>query len=108
MKLRIRKYLIQNCKGKQNAITIPNLVYNIGHLFKTDEDRSIRKIVRELIDDGEMLIGSCSKGYFIIQSEEELNDCLKRYGAMVNSVQRRMINLSKIFYRPKQLRRRKK
>lgn len=63
--------LLQQHKGKKNAITVDGIaralrVHNIGAT-----GYPIRMAVKELIQKDQVAIGSCSQGFYLIETEAE-------------------------------------
>lgn len=68
---RIWNYLINNCIGYNNAQKVASIAHACGYRDYGTNNDNFRAIVTDMIVNGNLPIGSCSKGYFIITTEEE-------------------------------------
>jgi hypothetical protein len=71
-KARIRSTLR---RGKANAI-LSNVIEDRIGIQKSRTAERVRGLIREMLDDG-VPIGSCTKGYFLIETAEELHEVLE-------------------------------
>ena len=64
-------YLCKNCVGIKNAQHVADIAQACGfNSYGTNND-DVRSIVTDMVINKKQPIGSCSKGYFLITSEEE-------------------------------------
>ena len=68
--------LIMAHPGKRNAISSKEISEELGGLDTLDSTPATRKVMRRLIKKRGVLVGACSKGYFLIETQDELNDYL--------------------------------
>ena len=91
--------ILNNCKGKDKAI----LSDHIARIFDIDDDPrtnyQTRKLIREIIDEGELPIGSCRNGYFLIVSQKELCDCIDSLESRAASIRLRKNNIQTAFWK---------
>src|SRR3990172_13232274 len=76
----IRKILSGHL-GRENAVSRVDLVDRTNQqppLFPVAE-RTVRQTIKHLVESHGEWIGSCPKGYFIIETEEELRQACKYY-----------------------------
>lgn len=63
--------LLQRHKGKANALTVEEITRRL-HIKKIGfTNPHVRKAIKEIIKDSQIPIGSCAKGYFLIETENE-------------------------------------
>lgn len=77
MEEKVYSYLIENHIGKENLIKNQDL----RKLFNIKGDKTLRKIIQNIRENKEyyLIIGSASGktgGYYICQTEEEINDTI--------------------------------
>lgn len=73
-KERVRDVLVEHV-GKENAITSTEIGKQ-ADIPNSNGNSNVRKSVRDLVlESNDLPIGSCSEGYFIIDTYEELCDC---------------------------------
>jgi hypothetical protein len=75
----------------------------IGKKLGIDDKKTnvqVRKMILELLDDG-YLIGSCGKGYYFIDSWEELQENIDSLGGRAEGLYRRMHLLKRNWERNK-------
>ncbi len=72
-RLREIKEIILMHKGKENAIPA-NKIGRALNIPENDTVSTTRKLITKLIKRDKMPIGASEKGYYIILTEEELND----------------------------------
>ncbi len=73
--------ILEGHKGRDNAVGRFDLVDQVNQhwpLFPIDE-RRIRSTIKHLVESHLKWIGSCPKGYFVVQTEKELLDVCKYY-----------------------------
>lgn len=66
--------LVAPCLGKRQAMPVAQIVRLTGI-----GDRRVRSIVKELVEDHGFPIASCPSGFFVPQTEEEIDDVLRQY-----------------------------
>ncbi len=78
-------------KGKANAKRSDQIAANLG----VDDDKTnwnIRNIIKMAIEDGN-LIGSCKKGYYIIETADELDSVVEGLESRVHGIRTRITHL---------------
>lgn len=70
---RIWDYLTENAQGIQNRVSSDQIRDNCGLEAGGVTNEHVRGLIREMILNFTCCIGSDSRGYWIIQSDEELN-----------------------------------
>lgn len=89
MEEKIYNYLITNNIGKENLIKNAEL----RKLFNIKSDKSLRKIIQNIREDKNyyLVIGSMSGktgGYYICQTEEEMDDTIENIRHRANQMHR--------------------
>lgn len=89
MENKIYMYLIENHVGKENLIKNKEL----RQLFGIKSDKSLRKIIQNIRESKEyyLIIGSISGktgGYYICQTEEEINSTIDNLRHRANQMHR--------------------
>lgn len=85
----IREEIEQHC-GKSNPISSRTL----SEKFDIDEPNSFpktREVIRYLVLDEDMPIAAGGKGYFLIETQEELNEYVARLASRENKIEERRI-----------------
>jgi len=90
--------LILRHRGKGMAVTVKN----IATALAIQEDGGItnpitRKMITEIIETSRLPIGSCSNGYFLITTEDELNDYVKNLNSRIAGIRQRIMNVQRAF-----------
>lgn len=79
--------------GKGNAIPVADIVRTLGMSQEALTNPTARMAIKELITVDKVPIGSCSAGYYIINSHEELEEnCLGLY-SRICGIQNRIKSL---------------
>ena len=86
-------HLMVHCRGRENAITSKTLSEYLG-----SPRRSIRKAIELLIADG-ALIGSCQDGYYVIETQEELEEVVAVLRSRATSIFARYGSLKRAWER---------
>lgn len=60
--------------GKENAITSQELSRRLGELDDLDSTPNTRAAIRELVTEEHVPVGACSNGYFLIETQAELEE----------------------------------
>jgi len=77
-------------KGRDNARTAASIAEDVGVEEQTATSYQLRKIIKELVVEHDHAIGSCSHGYFLIASPQELEDCLDDLRQRKRGIQQRI------------------
>ena len=91
----VRGYLETNCVGKGKAERSARIRMMCA-LPASETEEIVREMIRELLEEG-VAVGSCSRGYFIIQSMKELGDVLKGLRARQEGIETRIRLISHAF-----------
>lgn len=73
--------ILSGHKGRESAVSRSQLLQRVDDhcpLFPV-ADREVRKIIKHLVESHGYWIGSCGKGYFMIETDEELLAACKYY-----------------------------
>jgi biotin operon repressor len=62
--------------GRRNAQTGAQLSFKTGLAIRT-----IREVIRELREDGELILSSMTEGYFIAETEAEARECFHHFSS---------------------------
>ena len=90
------KNILLDHKGSDNAITSTDIDLQLGGLDYDSTNRTVRRYIEELLYEG-MPIGSCSKGYYVITSKDELDTYINNLSARIKGIQDRQISLIENF-----------
>jgi hypothetical protein len=87
--------VLQHCKGKKYALSNKNFINRWGSGYKLNPAR-FRKVVNYIRNKG-MIKGliATSKGYYIAQSRQELEDYIKSLQGRENAVKELRKNITK-------------
>lgn len=91
----VRGYLESNCVGKALAATSPE-IRKMCALPASETEEVVREIIRDLLEDG-IAIGSCKKGYFIIDTLEELTEVIEGLRARQEGIETRIRLIAKAY-----------
>jgi hypothetical protein len=75
-RLRQIREILLNHKGKQNAIASSKIAKMLG-IPENDTVATTRSLITKLIKNSYLPIGSSENGYYIMQTEEELNEVMQ-------------------------------
>lgn len=75
----IKEIILQH-KGKANAIKSKTIALRIGNIEEDDTHIGTRSLITKLIRQG-MPIGACDNGYFLLETQEEVDE----YGQKLNN-----------------------
>jgi hypothetical protein len=92
--LDIYEYLCQHASGAANAIRGSEIAAWFGI-----DIRQVADIAKRLLERDRLLVGSCSRGYFVIVTEEDVRVALGKLEPMGVSIFRRCAILKKMSYR---------
>jgi hypothetical protein len=74
--------ILKRHRGMENAITIARISRMLSHKDRFITNPVLRSVIRRIIRDQKLLIGSCRLGYFVIATEPErelyLDNLIKR------------------------------
>jgi len=70
---KIWKYLLENAKGKDNAVLIKNIAHAMNVPDCGTNNDNVRAWIKEMVVKHKKPIGTCSQGVFIILNQEELD-----------------------------------
>lgn len=87
----IRSILLKH-KGKQNAIP-SNKIAKIVGIPEDDTVATTRSLITKLIKNSYLPIGSSENGYYLMQSEEELNEVMQDLNGRILGIYDRMNKL---------------
>lgn len=76
--------------GKGDARPVASIATDLDMSDSDTTKRQVREIIKGLIVDHEQPIGSCSKGYFLIETNEELEDYLDDLRQRKRGIQQRI------------------
>jgi hypothetical protein len=96
MKQRILDVLVVHY-GKNQAITVSKIVEMIGEEQTGLTNPVARIAIKEIILDEDLPIGSCSNGYYIIQTKEELNEYISNLHSRICGIKQRIKAVRKAF-----------
>ena len=82
--------VIEDHRGKRNAILSPWVAETVGL-----GDRKVRQLIKELVEDHGIAIGSCSSGFFIPGTPEEVQALRRFFLAHAYSLLKRVSALDK-------------
>jgi len=91
----IEKILLSH-KGKQKAIASNKIAKLIG-IHEDDTVSTTRGLITKLIRRTELPIGACESGYYIMQTEEELNEVMQDLNGRIHGISDRIIQLTTNF-----------
>lgn len=94
-KRQVRKLLELRCRGKDSA-TRSSKIREAAGLPASLTEEIVREVIRELILDG-LAIGSCAKGYFVIQTQKELKEVVDGLRARQQGIETRIQLISHAF-----------
>ncbi len=94
---RIKEILI-NHKGKENAITAPNIAKEVG-IEPGASGVTIRKKILETIKMFNIPIAGISTGYYFIENKQELDTYIKSLYSRVNEIIDRSRLITTLYYR---------
>ncbi len=92
MKEQIIKILKKH-KGSDNAITVAKIADKISMIDTGLTNPRTRQMIKEIIYESELPIGSCSKGYYIIKTKEEFAANVGSLQGRIEGIQDRINNL---------------
>ena len=84
----VRGYLKTNCVGKEKAEKSPK-IRTMCALPASQTEEIVREMIRELLEDG-VPIGSCAKGYFVIETLEELTEVVEGLRSRIQGIETRI------------------
>jgi len=96
MKQQIIEILKQH-KGKGSAITVAEITDMAGMISLESTNLRTRQIIRQIIDDGDLPVGSCGNGYYVIINYEELEDNILNLIGRIAGINKRKDNLIKAY-----------
>lgn len=82
--------VLVNHKGKDSAITVSEIANRISSQNFGYSCAPIRAIIREIIEDEKLAIGSCVKGYYLIETEEERHEVIDNLTSRVIGIRSRI------------------
>lgn len=94
-KRRVRELLELRCRGKKNAMR-SSMIREAAGLPASLTEEIVREVIRELIQEG-LAVGSCRKGYFIIQTMKELREVIEGLRARQQGIETRIQLVSRAF-----------
>lgn len=94
MKAELLRLLQTNHTGKQHAATVSKLASELDYPMDVT-GKPIRSAVRELIKVDGIPVGSCPKGFYIIDSEKEKEQAIANLVSRVVNISLRIAALKK-------------
>ncbi len=88
--------ILESHRGRANLIGRFDLVERINQECSPASEREIRATITHLVEEHAVWIGSCPKGYFMIQTDEELLAVCKYYHSYAMSLLYKEAKLRKI------------
>lgn len=101
-KERIAELLKQKCVGKENAKTTSEIEKILAMHEDDPTNYQLRKLIKEIILDEELPIGSCSNGYYLIQDRFELDEVLDDLRGRIEGIRQRKRAIQKAFDKQKE------
>jgi hypothetical protein len=89
--------LMQKHRGKRNAIKSARIAEMFG-IPGDDTTRQTRHLVKEAMKKYDLPIGGLSVGYFIVENEQELAECVLDLNGRIDGAEERLALLKKIYY----------
>lgn len=83
-------------KGEGNEISSAKIAKLIG-INEDDTHPNTRSLIEDTMKQYEIPIGSNTKGYFIIQSKQELDKYIRNLDARIKGIEERKNNVKKFF-----------
>ena len=90
MKQQILALLMAHHKGKDQAITVEQIADALRLRDVGVTGLPVRKAIKELIQEDHIPIGSCTRGYYIIQTEKERHQTIDNLIARQNGIRARI------------------
>jgi hypothetical protein len=80
--------ILKRHRGAASAIQVCDLTVMLGFELTDSNERIVRQLKRDLVDEGHLIASSCGKqpGYFIPVTAEEINEPLRNYTARLKSL----------------------
>ena len=94
-RLREIKEMLLNHKGKANAITSGKIAVALD-IPENDTVATTRSLITKLIREG-LPIGATDNGYFLIETQEELNEYIQRLNDRIYGIYDRINRLISIY-----------
>ncbi len=91
----IEEIIIEH-KGKQKAIASNKIAEMIG-VHEDDTVSTTRSLITKLIKRTKLPIGSCERGYYIMQTEDELNEVTRDLNGRIYGIYDRINKLTDNF-----------
>lgn len=88
--------IFDSLRGVENALPAKELVDHLDTMEMHDTCPMIRKLIRELIEDGEP-IASCKEGYYRISTKVELDDYLESLQSRCDGIHERIVNVTNAY-----------
>ncbi len=80
--------ILDRHRGASTAIQVCDLTLALGFELTEANERIVRQLKRDLVDEGHLIASSCGKrpGYFIPETAEEMKEPLRNYKARALSL----------------------
>ena len=75
---------------KDNPVTLAAISNIIGVEENSYSKPKIRMTIKEIIDEMEVPIGNCRKGYFLIKTDDELKETIDNLTITMKGIKRRI------------------
>lgn len=98
-KRKVRRFLELRCRGKEGT-TRSSKIREAAGLPASQTEEIVREVVFELILEG-MPIGSCVKGYYLIETREELAEVVENLRAREAGIRKRRVLIENAFEKRK-------
>jgi biotin operon repressor len=68
--------VLQGQRGRGNAVTTKEIANNIGLNYEHDTVPEVRKVIKELLNDGHG-VASCNQDFYMVESIKDLNNYME-------------------------------
>lgn len=92
------KGILMEHRGKKNAITSKKIAHKLG-IDEDDTHPKTRKLVLECMKEYQLPVGATNRGYFIITSEEELDEYVDNLNKRIRGDEKRRDAAIKFFWK---------
>jgi len=89
--------LLKQHKGQEDAITVSEILAAIGS-YEYGSCPVTRQQIKKAIESHCLPIGSCAQGYFIIETQAELNSYMVNLESRIKGITSRMKAVKRSFY----------
>lgn len=90
--------ILRGCQGKRNAITVKNIAERLGVFNENGlTNPGTRFKIKEVIEEFNMPIGSCSRGYYLIETENELSSYIENLNSRIKGIKDRILKVKNAY-----------